>query len=49
MLSQYFQLDRLVVEGGVSGGQKGRKGDIARLKDTGYAPLSLPPDRLKNG
>lgn len=36
MLSQYFQLDRLVVEGGASGKQKGTKGDIARLKDTGY-------------
>ncbi|KAI5846753.1 complex 1 protein [Tricharina praecox] len=36
MLSQYFQLDRLVVEGGASGKQKGTKGDIARLKDTGW-------------
>ena len=36
MLSQYFQLDRLVVEGQASGRQTGKKGDRARLKDTGY-------------
>ncbi|KAF8247514.1 hypothetical protein K440DRAFT_550804, partial [Wilcoxina mikolae CBS 423.85] len=36
MMSQFFQLDRLVVEGQTSGRQKGGRGDIARLKDTGY-------------
>jgi hypothetical protein len=40
MLSKYFQMDRLVVEGQETGRQTGRKGDLARLKDTGYVSLS---------
>ncbi|KAA8899650.1 complex 1 protein [Sphaerosporella brunnea] len=36
MLSRYFQMDRLVVEGQETGQQKGHKGNIARLKDTGW-------------
>ncbi|KAK6580696.1 hypothetical protein PZA11_006932 [Diplocarpon coronariae] len=45
VVSQFFQLDRLVVEGGKSGKQGGRRNDIVRQKDTGYvnqAPLSEP-------
>ncbi|KAK3941925.1 complex 1 protein [Diplogelasinospora grovesii] len=36
VVSQFYQLDRLVVEGGISGKSKGGKGDIARQKDTGW-------------
>ena len=36
VVSQFFQLDRLVVEGGKTGKQKGNKGDIVRQKETGY-------------
>jgi len=35
VVSQFFQLDRLVVEGGKTGKQKGSKGGIVRQKDTG--------------
>ncbi|KAI5806899.1 iron-sulfur cluster biosynthesis protein Isd11 [Geopyxis carbonaria] len=35
-MSQFFQLDRLVVEGQSSGKQTGGRGNIARLKDTGW-------------
>lgn len=35
VVSQFFQLDRLVVEGGKTGKQTGDAGGIARLKDTG--------------
>jgi LYR motif-containing protein 4 len=35
-ISQFFQLDRLVVEGGKTGKQTGNKGDIVRQKDQGY-------------
>lgn len=35
VVSQFFQLDRLVVEGGKEGRQKGAEGGIARVKDTG--------------
>jgi len=34
-ISQFFQLDRLVVEGQASGRQQGGRGSLARLKDTG--------------
>ena len=34
MLSQFYQMDKLVVEGGKSGKEKG-KGEIVRQKDTG--------------
>ncbi|KAI5815915.1 hypothetical protein BZA77DRAFT_314567 [Pyronema omphalodes] len=36
MVSQFFQNDRLVVEGGKSGRQTGNKGDITRTKTTGW-------------
>ncbi|KIW04026.1 uncharacterized protein PV09_04849 [Verruconis gallopava] len=35
VISQFYQLDRLVVEGGKSGKQKGSSGEIVRQKDTG--------------
>ncbi|EGP82784.1 uncharacterized protein MYCGRDRAFT_51114 [Zymoseptoria tritici IPO323] len=35
VVSQFFQLDRLVVEGGKTGKQTGGRGDIVRQKDTG--------------
>ncbi|KAK3110011.1 hypothetical protein LTR53_016150, partial [Teratosphaeriaceae sp. CCFEE 6253] len=35
VVSQFFQLDRLVVEGGKSGKQKGNRNDIVRVKDQG--------------
>ncbi|QKX63983.1 uncharacterized protein TRUGW13939_11156 [Talaromyces rugulosus] len=35
-ISQFYQLDRLVVEGQETGKQVGNKGDIVRQKDTGY-------------
>ena len=34
-LSNFFQIDRLVVEGQESGKQTGNRGDITRSKDTG--------------
>ncbi|OHW92826.1 complex 1 protein [Colletotrichum incanum] len=36
VVSQFFQFDRLVVEGGAAGKQKGNKGDIVRQKDQGW-------------
>ncbi|PMD25650.1 hypothetical protein NA56DRAFT_592501 [Hyaloscypha hepaticicola] len=36
VVSQFYQLDRLVVEGGKSGKQGGRRNDIVRQKDTGW-------------
>ncbi|EKD21474.1 putative iron-sulfur cluster biosynthesis protein Isd11 [Drepanopeziza brunnea f. sp. 'multigermtubi' MB_m1] len=36
VVSQFFQLDRLVVEGGKSGKQGGRRNDLVRQKDTGW-------------
>ncbi|KXT05412.1 hypothetical protein AC578_11073 [Pseudocercospora eumusae] len=36
VVSQFFQLDRLVVEGGKTGKQTGNSGDIARQKDQGW-------------
>ncbi|KAF8476142.1 hypothetical protein BDZ91DRAFT_208254 [Kalaharituber pfeilii] len=36
VISQFYQLDRLVVEGQASGKQKGEHGDIVRQKDTGW-------------
>lgn len=35
VISQFYQLDRLVVEGGKTGKQTGDEGGIARQKDTG--------------
>ena len=35
VISQFFQLDRLVVEGGKQGKQSGKSGDIVRQKDQG--------------
>ncbi|QSZ31052.1 hypothetical protein DSL72_000613 [Monilinia vaccinii-corymbosi] len=42
VVSQFFQLDRLVVEGGKSGKQSGKRNDIVRQKDTG-APSRRDP------
>ncbi|KAI0154490.1 hypothetical protein GGR52DRAFT_544306 [Hypoxylon sp. FL1284] len=36
VVSQFYQIDRLVVEGGLSGKQTGGSGDITRQKDTGW-------------
>ncbi|KAF2741371.1 hypothetical protein EJ04DRAFT_539504 [Polyplosphaeria fusca] len=36
VISQFYQLDRLVVEGGKTGKQTGSEGDIARQKDQGW-------------
>ncbi|KAH8776937.1 hypothetical protein BGZ57DRAFT_761800 [Hyaloscypha finlandica] len=41
VVSQFFQLDRLVVEGGKSGRQGGRRNDLVRQKDTGYVLFTL--------
>lgn len=35
VVSQFFQLDRLVVEGGKTGKQTGSEGGIVRQKDQG--------------
>lgn len=45
VVSQFFQLDRLVVEGGKSGKQTGKQGDIVRQTEHGYVlgtSLSFP-------
>ncbi|KAI1501667.1 hypothetical protein F5X99DRAFT_382096 [Biscogniauxia marginata] len=36
VLSEFYQLNRLVVEGGMAGKEKGKSGDLARQKDTGW-------------
>ncbi|KAL3426099.1 complex 1 protein [Phlyctema vagabunda] len=36
VVSQFFQMDRLVVEGGKTGKQSGKRNDIVRQKDTGW-------------
>lgn len=36
VISQFYQLDRLVVEGGKTGKQTGGEGDIVRQKDQGW-------------
>ncbi|EPE32069.1 hypothetical protein GLAREA_12151 [Glarea lozoyensis ATCC 20868] len=36
VVSQFFQMDRLVVEGGKTGKQRGDRNDIMRQKDTGW-------------
>ncbi|KAM0432215.1 hypothetical protein ACHAPT_004751 [Fusarium lateritium] len=36
VISQFYQLDRLVVEGGISGKQTGKHGGIVRQKELGY-------------
>ncbi|KAI9812253.1 MAG: hypothetical protein M1826_002924 [Phylliscum demangeonii] len=36
VVSQFFQMDRLVVEGGASGKETGKSGAIVRQKDTGW-------------
>ncbi|GAB7353594.1 hypothetical protein MBLNU459_g4015t1 [Dothideomycetes sp. NU459] len=38
VVSQFFQLDRLVVEGGKTGKQTGSDGGIVRQKDQGFVP-----------
>lgn len=41
VVSQFFQLDRLVVEGGKTGKQTGNRGGIVRQTEHGYE-LSFP-------
>ncbi|UNI13622.1 hypothetical protein JDV02_000347 [Purpureocillium takamizusanense] len=36
VISQFYQLDRLVVEGGISGREGGRHGEIVRQKEQGW-------------
>ncbi|KAH8426426.1 hypothetical protein N8T08_008876 [Aspergillus melleus] len=36
IISQFYQLDKLVVEGQKTGKQTGEEGDIVRQKDTGW-------------
>jgi hypothetical protein len=36
VISQFYQIDRLVVEGGREGKQKGDSNDIIRVKDQGW-------------
>ena len=36
VISQFYQIDRLVVEGGKEGKQKGDRNDIVRVKDQGW-------------
>ncbi|KAF2132249.1 hypothetical protein P153DRAFT_334970 [Dothidotthia symphoricarpi CBS 119687] len=36
VISQFYQIDRLVVEGGKTGKQTGNEGDIVRQKDQGW-------------
>jgi hypothetical protein len=36
VISQFYQLDRLVVEGGKQGKETGDEGSIVRQKDQGY-------------
>ncbi|RYP77783.1 hypothetical protein DL771_000880 [Monosporascus sp. 5C6A] len=35
VVGQFYQLDRLVVEGGMAGKESGKSGEISRQKDTG--------------
>ncbi|KAJ1335848.1 LYR motif-containing protein 4 [Microdochium nivale] len=35
-IGQFFQIDRLVIEGGMQGKEKGNTGQITRQKDTGW-------------
>jgi signal-transduction protein with cAMP-binding, CBS, and nucleotidyltransferase domain len=43
VISQFYQLDKLVVEGQKTGEQTGQEGGIVRQKDTGYEAFdSLP-------
>lgn len=41
MISQFYQLDRLVVEGGKTGKQRGKSGDVVRQKDHGQVSTCL--------
>jgi len=50
VVSQFFQLDRLVVEGGRQGKETGENNGIIRVKDQGYvASQSLVCDGYANG
>ncbi|KAL6865524.1 hypothetical protein ACO1O0_001618 [Amphichorda felina] len=35
-IGQFYQLDRLVVEGGISGKESGNEGQVVRQKEPGY-------------
>ncbi|KAL7272033.1 hypothetical protein RUND412_005172 [Rhizina undulata] len=48
MISQFFQMDRLVVEGQASGRQTGTEGDLCRQKDLGYSHTTYPAAREPN-
>lgn len=41
VVSQFFQLDRLVVEGGKTGKQTGNRGGIVRQTEHGYVHFPL--------
>ncbi|KAJ6446976.1 Nup53p-like protein [Purpureocillium lavendulum] len=51
VISQFYQLDRLVVEGGISGRESGDHGEVMRQKEQGYGPneASLSDNGDKNG
>ncbi|KAG9252543.1 uncharacterized protein F5Z01DRAFT_233096 [Emericellopsis atlantica] len=36
VIGQFYQIDRLVIEGGQSGKETGKHGEIARQKEQGY-------------
>lgn len=36
VISQFYGIDKLVVEGGISGKQSGKSGEVVRQKDTGW-------------
>ncbi|KAI0399259.1 iron-sulfur cluster biosynthesis protein-like protein Isd11 [Xylaria palmicola] len=36
VVSKFYEIDRLVIEGGMTGKQKGKSGDRSRQKDTGW-------------
>lgn len=47
VVSQFFQLDKLVVEGGKQGKETGSHSEIVRQKDQGYVEL-VPNPQLPN-
>ncbi|KAK6856954.1 hypothetical protein PG995_007141 [Apiospora arundinis] len=49
VVSQFFQFDRLVVEGGMEGKQHGKSGDIARTKPQGCFDLRVRHEPTATG
>jgi hypothetical protein len=47
VVSQFFQLDRLVVEGGKEGKQTGNRGGIVRQTEHGFVSSSVPEKDVK--